>query len=751
MKPLQIILRQAGDPLVRFAAEELQRYILKLFGFHPPVFHTPSEEQTTYTILIGGFEQTTLSDQGYVICRVRHESRPAVMISGGSPRAILWAVYELISQWGVHYLVQGDVFPENPGMFRLPDNNVEREPVFRCREFRVLNDMANSGIFWSVKQHQDLFNQLVKLRFSGIKIATYSHQPWAHFSFGDVERCSGDLCYGFRHRIHGQTIGSKLFGSVPYHTNPEFQGAETYEDRIACGKRLMRGIISSAHEQGLDVTYCHPLSEVPDEFIEPLLAKSTEFHLPEDTISQTHFARLGLVHIGGNGPVEKYRTPLNPAYIDLMETSLIAHIKAYPDADCYCLNEQENPPGGAGVRECWDILNRKYDLESVLSLDELRARAGKQFFYTKDRALTQALAAIQTLRLYDILINEHDILQHASSGDARFRVSFFSEHVQALVPKVLHEEKCQIEANIDYLPARAAERMDTLAFARTSKMDVIMTATIEDDNVGFLPQLVTPDLFKIVKKMRQYGLTGYSFRQFDMSQHEPSMAYLIEAAWDDTITPQDTYRRYALRVAGKQAVADLLDAFKDIEELTDSSNKMMGLGFMMPHIYSKHWKPGLKPDPAWNEYIGRLEMIITKLKTALGKCDARGKKYVRNYLKFIRFNSEFVQTQDLILQARRIYDEAQKVKETGNHMHYHSIIGRASDLLFEATEMSAGALTTWSELTADPTDLGTLAGLNAYGHDWLTGKSTEVYWESQEYGGNEFCIPRAVTKLKNIE
>ena len=35
---------------------------------------------------------------------------------------------------------------------------------------------------------------------------------------------------------------------------------------------------------------------------------------------------------------------------------------------------------------------------------------------------------------------------------------------------------------------------------------------------------------------------------------------------------------------------------------------------------------------------------------------------------------------------------------------------------------------------ADSTDLGALAGLNAYGHDWLRGKRIEVYWESQQYG-----------------
>lgn len=35
--PLQIILRQPHEPLVTLAAEELQRYVRQLFGFHPPL------------------------------------------------------------------------------------------------------------------------------------------------------------------------------------------------------------------------------------------------------------------------------------------------------------------------------------------------------------------------------------------------------------------------------------------------------------------------------------------------------------------------------------------------------------------------------------------------------------------------------------------------------------------------------------------------------------------------------------------
>ena len=276
--------------------------------------------------------------------------------------------------------------------------------------------------------------------------------------------------------------------------------------------------------------------------------------------------------------------------------------------------------------------------------------------------------------------------------------------------------------------------MHTLEFARRGKLDVLLTTTIEDDNVGFLPQLVTPSLHAIVEKMREFRLKGFCFRQFDISQHEPSMAYMAEAAWDPSVTPDNTYRRYARDVAGKAAADDLIAAFRQVEELTESANALMGLGFMFPNIYRKHWGPGSRPDPSWREYIDRLAQVEQHLQLAFEKCALRGRRLIDNYLHFVRFAGQFLRTMDLIRQARAAYDQAREKQENGDPVAYHPLITRASGLLFQAESASAQALRTWASQAADPTDLGTLAGLNAYGHDWLRGKCVEVYWESQQYG-----------------
>ena len=81
-----------------------------------------------------------------------------------------------------------------------------------------------------------------------------------------------------------------------------------------------------------------------------------------------------------------------------------------------------------------------------------------------------------------------------------------------------------------------------------------------------------------------------------------------------------------------------------------------------------------------------------------------------------------------------MYDQAQEIAKKGDMLGFHPKMGEASNLLFETEKLSQLALETWAKQVADPSDLGSLAGLNAYGHDWLRGKATEVYWDSQCYG-----------------
>ena len=89
----------------------------------------------------GGNAFPSVSEQGFILRCVQFQGRPSLVVSGGSPRATLWTVYELVERWGVRYLLHRDVLPA-PCTFHLPNLEVVMEPTLSVRQWRVINDFA---------------------------------------------------------------------------------------------------------------------------------------------------------------------------------------------------------------------------------------------------------------------------------------------------------------------------------------------------------------------------------------------------------------------------------------------------------------------------------------------------------------------------------------------------------------------------------------------------------------------------------
>ena len=188
-----VIVGSAAPELERFAAQELCDYLAKLYGIqaHPsrqvsagadPVFLIGSPETNAsvrQALGESGFGKVT--DQGLVLKRTRWKKRPALIVGGGSPRATLWAVYELVERWGVRYLTDRDVLPERAEEFQLPDLDVTMEPVFRIRAHPTIQDFACSGEAWGIADFRVLLNQLSKMKFSRVNIYPFGYQPYLHW------------------------------------------------------------------------------------------------------------------------------------------------------------------------------------------------------------------------------------------------------------------------------------------------------------------------------------------------------------------------------------------------------------------------------------------------------------------------------------------------------------------------------------------------------------------------------------------
>lgn len=184
--------------LVRFAAEELCRYLTRLFGGTPRCATYPDVQPGKNPLIMLGCgddrdwmnelcEQPTMpvgedipSPQGYFLHSRTEPYR--LVIAGSEPVGVLYGVYELIERLGVVFQITGDIFPDDPGPCRLPDMSVVRKPFLTIRGLADILNMA--CVEHSETEFKSLLDQMAKLRYNLFMIGFfYRTDPEVSFEY----------------------------------------------------------------------------------------------------------------------------------------------------------------------------------------------------------------------------------------------------------------------------------------------------------------------------------------------------------------------------------------------------------------------------------------------------------------------------------------------------------------------------------------------------------------------------------------
>ena len=120
---VEIVVSADAAELEQFAAAELQRYLARLFNVASRIVPLPGETSDCVFFLgtskgsiggtLGAETFPPLSDQGFVLRSMKWKSKSVMAIVGGSPVATMWAVYELVEQYGDDQ--RGDVGGDSAG------------------------------------------------------------------------------------------------------------------------------------------------------------------------------------------------------------------------------------------------------------------------------------------------------------------------------------------------------------------------------------------------------------------------------------------------------------------------------------------------------------------------------------------------------------------------------------------------------------------------------------------------------------
>ncbi len=111
-------------------------------------------------------------------------------------------------------------------------------------------------------------------------------------------------------------------------------------------------------------------------------------------------------------------------------------------------------------------------------------------------------------------------------------------------------------------------RSDILKKLSDGPIQPIIDLTVDDDNIGIVPQMTTSSLQKVLKILRDTRWEGFVARERFPGDHDTELAYLARAAWDPNADPDVIASEQLTAACGERCGKDLLTTMHSIDAAT---------------------------------------------------------------------------------------------------------------------------------------------------------------------------------------
>ena len=694
---VDVIVGSEAPELERFAARELQGQLERLFEADVQVGNT-SKGGAASRIFVGspatspavqkaiGDGWPELTDQGIVLRSVAREGGADLVVGGGSPVATLWAVYELGYQYGIRYLLSGDVDPANAGPLRLDGFELTREPNLRLRTWRTVNDFAIGPESWGLADQKRLLEQLAKNKFNRVLLSFYPWQPFVHYEFRGVKKQTALSWFGWEYRVEGDVAGRHVFRGAKVFENPDLAGKTGYEERTAAGIALARGIIDHAHRLGMTTAIAISPLEFPREFA-AVLPEAKVLHSLESLVV-------------GPGPRQP---PDDPLLTDLVKTKIRAYLETYPTVDALYLTLPEFPDWIAHAETAWDRLDARTDVGKVTRLERLVETArSRNLIASGDRGEQALRGNLPALDFLYGLLSDPSLLARPGGGKVQPVVISIDPALFPVADRVVPPGTGLLHF-IDYTARRVAENRDLMAQVPTESIENSLILTLADDNVGVLPQLATRQIHTLVGELRSRGWQGYSTRYWIVGDLDPSTHYLSRASFDPEVTPESSTVDLIAAMCGEGVAERIEIGFDMIEQATELIDKNeLGFAFPVPGMLMKHYHRGTAPAEWWDEARNLYAGAMIEMYRGKDRAELPGRPMLLYLAKRLEFAFEYLNCVEALAKA----GAAKRAGETDEVVTQ----------LETATESIYNAINALGEVARDNCDRGLIAVLNEYGY-----------------------------------
>lgn len=97
----------------------------------------------------------------------------SLLLVGGDDAGVLYAVYRFAEILGIRFYLHGDVVPDEPMEWKMPEVDEFSKPLFALRGIQPFHDFPEGPDWWNREDYLAVIGQLPKLRMNFIGLHTY--------------------------------------------------------------------------------------------------------------------------------------------------------------------------------------------------------------------------------------------------------------------------------------------------------------------------------------------------------------------------------------------------------------------------------------------------------------------------------------------------------------------------------------------------------------------------------------------------
>jgi hypothetical protein len=555
-----------------------------------------------------------------IVRKTDNGTPPRVRLTGATPQAVLYAVFDFLERQGAFFGLSGDVYPLDPvRALNLPPANQpwQVQPRFSTRGLVPWPDFLNCITTLIREDFRAYLEAMVRMRFNTLGIHVYSGtnqwtEPFLSFEYA-----------GAGHLSYIDTTATNRWGCLPQRTSQfgmgssdffagEVFGSEAATKATSCweaqefAQQLWAESFRYAHQLGIRTGVGFEPYQVPDEIFRA-------------TPPESHYAAADPKRPGPR------LDPESVAARDILEVRLGNLLETYPTVDYVWLWEDEEmswvsqkqhvPLSVTPFRQAHDFLKR----------------------HAPDKRLVIS----------------------GWGGVVRHFEDFHTRLPEDIIFSSLNDDLGWDPVNEEFAKLGSRERWPI--------------PWLEDDPAMWLPQFHVHRGAEDAERAERFGCQGLLGIHWRSQMMDLDAGFQAQRSWDQSLKPAEYFRRFAsvqARSPRSEKLADILERTDRDRLILCSFFRRTDNGHAEMHEYTGDYNEAFQ---FWNGYEPSAEIkasqaeVARQLRTlADSASSATERERVDYFARYVEFLTPYAESWSLAYGLNQVLQQTQDLKKKGD-------------------------------------------------------------------------------------